>query len=407
MVKSSLPPGFRFRPSHVELVVYYLKRKVLGKKLHFDIISELDIYKYSPRDLPDFSILKTGDLRWYFFCPREKKYANGARTNRATEAGYWKTTGNDRPVKYDGHVVGMIKTLVFHLGRAPQGRRTDWVMHEYRLQDASLANDVVQDSYVLSVVFQKGGPGPRNGEEYGAPFREEYWEDSEDGDVEFPPLGLPAEVLGSVNNQVGSTLTCTPGAEVRQSVITSETPGKTTPPADGVGVQTLEIDSVAPPAEAPVPGDDILLMLNWFKEDANLVAVDNDRVENVQEGNSKGTVGSEPCREEHDIYVGLEELGNPLSFAGWNEDVASRWTNPYNNIAFLELADLERPLVNCNVSGTINDLPFDGVQAQFGNLSNQIHPVPGGDGGVSTVDYSTLTRSYSGFTDTGHYGLGG
>ncbi|KAK6915954.1 NAC domain [Dillenia turbinata] len=221
-MKSSLPPGFRFHPTDVELIVYYLKRKVFGKRLHFDLISKLDIYKSSPGDLPDFSNLKTGDLKWYSFSPREKKYANGAWIDRATETGHWKATGNDR-----------------------------------------------SDSYVLSMVLKKSDPGPRNGVEYGAPFREEDWEGSEDANVELiPPLGLPAEVLGSAGNQIGSTLTCTPAAEVTQSVITSEH------------------------LEPPVPDDDILSMLNWFTEDANLVAIDNDRVENVQEGNSKRTFGS-------------------------------------------------------------------------------------------------------------------
>ena len=130
MGKNWLSPGFRFHPTDVELVKYYLKRKVLGKKLPFNAIAEVDIYKYAPWDLPDMSCLKTGDLKWFFYCPIEKKYARGARLNRATEYGYWKTTGKDRPVKFKEDVVGMIKTLVFHQGKAPRGDRTDWVMNE-------------------------------------------------------------------------------------------------------------------------------------------------------------------------------------------------------------------------------------------------------------------------------------
>ena len=181
MGKNWLSPGFRFHPTDVELVKYYLKRKVLGKKLPFNAIAEVDIYKYAPWDLPDMSCLKTGDLKWFFYCPIEKKYARGARLNRATEYGYWKTTGKDRSVKYNEEVVAMIKTLVFHRGKAPRGDRTDWVMHEYRLEEKVLADRrVVQDTYVLCVVFKKDGMGPRNGSQYGAPFKEEDWSDNED-----------------------------------------------------------------------------------------------------------------------------------------------------------------------------------------------------------------------------------
>lgn len=52
MVRTLLPPGFRFHPTDVELVMYYLKRKVMGKKLHFEAITELNIYKFSPWELP-------------------------------------------------------------------------------------------------------------------------------------------------------------------------------------------------------------------------------------------------------------------------------------------------------------------------------------------------------------------
>lgn len=47
----SLPPGFGFHPTDVELISHYLKRKVLGQKIDFDVIPELDIYKHEPWDL--------------------------------------------------------------------------------------------------------------------------------------------------------------------------------------------------------------------------------------------------------------------------------------------------------------------------------------------------------------------
>lgn len=51
MARATLPPGVRFHPTDVELLLYYLKRKVLGKPLPFDVISEIEISKYSPWDL--------------------------------------------------------------------------------------------------------------------------------------------------------------------------------------------------------------------------------------------------------------------------------------------------------------------------------------------------------------------
>lgn len=52
MAIPKLIPGFRFHPTGVELIKYFLKRKVMGKKFHTDVIAELDIYKYAPWDLP-------------------------------------------------------------------------------------------------------------------------------------------------------------------------------------------------------------------------------------------------------------------------------------------------------------------------------------------------------------------
>ncbi|KAJ4794226.1 NAC domain-containing protein 74 [Rhynchospora pubera] len=134
-VLDSLPLGFGFHPTDVELLSFYLKRKVHG--LNFDhLIPVLDIYKHEPWDLPSKSPLPTRDSTWHFFTPRDHpKYPNAKthRSNRATPAGYWKSTGKDRNIRHANQIIGTKKTLVFHQGRPPTGARTEWIMHEFFL----------------------------------------------------------------------------------------------------------------------------------------------------------------------------------------------------------------------------------------------------------------------------------
>ena len=70
-------------------------------------------------------------MECYFFTPRDRKYRNGLRPNRAAADGYWKATGADKPVKHNDSLVGFKKALVFYKGKAPKGDKTNWIMHEY------------------------------------------------------------------------------------------------------------------------------------------------------------------------------------------------------------------------------------------------------------------------------------
>ncbi|KAM3402875.1 hypothetical protein ACQJBY_006585 [Aegilops geniculata] len=162
----TLPPGFRFHPTDDELVGYYLKRRVDNLKIELEVIPVIDLYKCEPWELPEKSFLPKRDLEWFFFVPRDRKYPNGSRTNRATTTGYWKATGKDRKVSCDGGAVcGVRKTLVFYKGRAPGGERTDWVMHEYRLcQDLLHGASNFIGAYALCRVIKRTEAGLLHGD---------------------------------------------------------------------------------------------------------------------------------------------------------------------------------------------------------------------------------------------------
>ncbi|KAF8024111.1 hypothetical protein BT93_F1343 [Corymbia citriodora subsp. variegata] len=157
-----LPPGFRFHPTDEELITYYLLKKVLDSSFTGRAIAEVDLNKCEPWELPEKA--KMGEKEWYFFSLRDRKYPTGLRTNRATEAGYWKATGKDREIYSGktGSLVGMKKTLVFYRGRAPKGEKSNWVMHEFRL-DGKFAYPFLsrssKDEWVISRVFQKSSNG--------------------------------------------------------------------------------------------------------------------------------------------------------------------------------------------------------------------------------------------------------
>ncbi|KAL0926902.1 hypothetical protein M5K25_003155 [Dendrobium thyrsiflorum] len=161
-----LPPGFRFHPTDEEIITHYLTPKILNHGFVTRAMGVVDLNKCEPWDLP--SKAKMGEKEWYFYCQRDRKYPTGTRTNRATESGYWKATGKDKEI-YRGRsevLIGMKKTLVFYTGRAPKGEKTNWVIHEYRLQGncTPLSNlyKSSKDEWVVCRVFHKNNNGAKS-----------------------------------------------------------------------------------------------------------------------------------------------------------------------------------------------------------------------------------------------------
>nr|GME20905.1 NAC domain-containing protein 37-like [Ipomoea batatas]GME21431.1 NAC domain-containing protein 37-like [Ipomoea batatas] len=151
----TVPPGFRFHPTDEELVGYYLRKKVASQKIDLDVIRDIDLYRIEPWDLQDKCRIGYEEQNeWYFFSHKDKKYPTGTRTNRATMAGFWKATGRDKAVYDKAKLIGMRKTLVFYKGRAPNGQKTDWIMHEYRLESEE-NGPPQEEGWVVCRAFKK------------------------------------------------------------------------------------------------------------------------------------------------------------------------------------------------------------------------------------------------------------
>ncbi|KAG5029812.1 hypothetical protein JHK87_013326 [Glycine soja] len=221
--------GVLFHPTGVELFVYFLKRKVMAKKICDGFIAELDIYKYAPWGIPDKSCLRTGELEWYFFCPLEKKYGSGSKMKLATKI---------------------------------------------RLEDKDLADKgIAQDSYVVCNVFQKEGLGPRKGAHCARPFNEEEWDDEEIG-IPCAALTAPVPILpmtsdGSVPNDNLPASGCTGSASISCLSGSLPSPGTVNPTG---------------PNDQAANDNDILPMLDIFNDDKWFEEVYNPGQENIVEG---------------------------------------------------------------------------------------------------------------------------
>ncbi|KAL2559248.1 NAC transcription factor 29 [Forsythia ovata] len=208
-----LPPGFRFHPTDEELIMYYLRNQATSRPCPVPIIPAVDIYKFDPWELPEKA--EFGENEWYFFSPRDRKYPNGVRPNRAAVSGYWKATGTDKAIYSESRYVGVKKALVFYKGKPPKGIKTDWIMHEYRLNDQSRSKPLKHngsmrlDDWVLCRIYKKKNLGRATAQTAENPFTQtvttvNYGASSEPETLKFPrPSSLTHlwefDYLGSIS----------------------------------------------------------------------------------------------------------------------------------------------------------------------------------------------------------------
>ncbi|KAK3221571.1 hypothetical protein Dsin_008596 [Dipteronia sinensis] len=154
------PVGYRFCPQDGELILHYLKKKVLNQQLPPNKIVQVNIYQHNPKDLAEFYKAYKENGAYYFFTPRDRKYRNGDRPSRAAGCGYWKATGANKPVYHKNKRVGSRNALVFYKGKPPHGNKTDWIMHEFKVDNPPPTkrngiNDMRLDNWVLCKIYYK------------------------------------------------------------------------------------------------------------------------------------------------------------------------------------------------------------------------------------------------------------
>ncbi|KAG2708687.1 hypothetical protein I3843_05G185400 [Carya illinoinensis] len=145
-----LRPWMRFHPPD-DMAIDLLRAKITGNDDLVDFIPEAQSCEWEPWDLKnwlDSSCIKTAYPEWWFFSRLDLKHRSGNRSNRATNAGYWKVTGKDKKIMSDLGMIGKKKFLVFYRGRR-KGKKTNWVIHEYHMTHPA------QNAYVLCRLSNK------------------------------------------------------------------------------------------------------------------------------------------------------------------------------------------------------------------------------------------------------------
>ncbi|TVU15326.1 hypothetical protein EJB05_38842, partial [Eragrostis curvula] len=153
-------PGFRFLPTDLEIVLHYLKHRILNLELpeHNAVRDGLDVHRTDADEIT-LDINDGGKERLgFFFVHKDQAYTNGCWY--PTPGGYWKLRrGQPAAIRHGGRVVAFKTSMDYVRGRAPHGRRTPWSMSEYALNarhhDLRNLAQPTMNSFVVCKVWKR------------------------------------------------------------------------------------------------------------------------------------------------------------------------------------------------------------------------------------------------------------
>ncbi|KAI3946107.1 hypothetical protein MKX01_024863 [Papaver californicum] len=107
-----------------ELLVMCLERTICGDPIPANVNTEINPYL----DLPWLLNVMCTDSIWYLHSGDLK----------ASETGYWTETEEECEIYTDSPTIGSRSTFQFFCGQAPNGEKTNWMMHAYKIQQKRL-----------------------------------------------------------------------------------------------------------------------------------------------------------------------------------------------------------------------------------------------------------------------------
>ncbi|XP_012703650.2 NAC transcription factor NAM-1 [Setaria italica] len=148
-------PGFRFTPTDEEIVVHYLRPRAVNEPIPSAVIADVQIMNHNPWDL------LTGHPHIFksFFHKKQIRILYLLMSSNVYCAPAPNTEGSSESTVIGGVplMIGLKRTLVFHLGKSDIGENTEWAMQEYSLAGASLTPYHVMRP---STIFTKKNDSP-------------------------------------------------------------------------------------------------------------------------------------------------------------------------------------------------------------------------------------------------------